>query len=83
MFSFGSKVLMKVDVNHCQQLTYPSSVAMKARRLGHSFMTCPMPLHRWQMILELDEEELGEAPGVAPFQLLGLHIRQFTYPERK
>jgi len=26
-----------------------------------------MPLHRWQMILALDEEELVEAHGVAPF----------------
>jgi len=26
-----------------------------------------MPLHRWQMILALDEEELVEAPKVAPF----------------
>jgi len=26
-----------------------------------------MPLHRWQMILALDEEELVEAPRVAPF----------------
>jgi hypothetical protein len=26
-----------------------------------------MPLHWWQIILELDEEELVEAPGVAPF----------------
>jgi len=26
-----------------------------------------MPLHRWQMILELGEEELVEAPKVAPF----------------
>jgi len=26
-----------------------------------------MPLHQWQMILELGEEELVEAPGVAPF----------------
>jgi hypothetical protein len=26
-----------------------------------------MPLHWWQMILELDEEEPVEAPGVAPF----------------
>jgi hypothetical protein len=26
-----------------------------------------MPLHWWQMILELDEEELVEAPEVAPF----------------
>jgi hypothetical protein len=26
-----------------------------------------MPLHWWQMILELGEEELVEAPGVAPF----------------
>ena len=40
---------------------------MKARRLGQSFMTCPMPLHRWQMILALGEEELVEAPGVASF----------------
>jgi len=48
-------------------LTYPSSVAMKAQRLGQSFMTCPMPLHWWQMILELGEEKLVEAPGVALF----------------
>jgi hypothetical protein len=26
-----------------------------------------MPLHRWQIVLELDEEELVEAPRVAPF----------------
>jgi hypothetical protein len=26
-----------------------------------------MPLHRWQMILALGEEELVEAPGVSPF----------------
>jgi len=26
-----------------------------------------MPLHRWQMILALAEEELVEAPGVTPF----------------
>jgi len=42
-----------------------------------------MPLHRWQMILALDKEELVEAPGVAPFFTWGLHIRQFTYPKRK
>jgi len=30
-------------------------------------MTCPLHLHRWQMILALGEEELVEAPRVAPF----------------
>ena len=30
-----------------------------------------MPLHRWQMILALDEEELVEAPEVAPFFTCG------------
>jgi len=30
-----------------------------------------MPLHRWQMILALGEEELVEAPGLASFFTCG------------
>ncbi|RLN21965.1 hypothetical protein C2845_PM07G33990 [Panicum miliaceum] len=47
------------------ELTYPpSAVAMYARRLGQSFMTCPMALQRWHTMLE---EQLVEAPGESSF----------------
>jgi len=47
-------------------LTYPSpsGAAMKARRLGQSFITCPMPLQRWQTMLVV---LLEETPGATLF----------------